>query len=191
MQRSGSSRKKRTKRTVFNPDASFLSFSACSFPEGNQKEILLFPLRNNYNICNEGKHIEIFQKEVSIFSTCLRLSEQMLTSFRKTPALPDPNTGFRTSKACFLRKKGPVSALPLLPFDLNRKRPGYSPRDILLFLTAKRRKRYQNESHSPFIGHRTYETRQPIRFHLSADKYYQLDFLLKRENSPYFCIGNK
>ena len=59
------------------------------------------------------------------------------------------------------------------------------------FLTAKRRKRYQNESHSPFIGHRTYETRQPIRFHLSADKYYQLDFLLKRENSPYFCIGNK
>ncbi|EXY66453.1 hypothetical protein M073_1111 [Bacteroides fragilis str. DS-71] len=42
MQRSGSSRKKRTKRTVFNPDASLLSFSACSFPEGNQKEILLF-----------------------------------------------------------------------------------------------------------------------------------------------------
>ncbi|KAA4704618.1 hypothetical protein F2Z85_10755 [Bacteroides fragilis] len=90
-----------------------------------------------------------------------------------------------------MKKKRPVSAPPLLPFDLNRKRPGYSPRDILLFLTAKRRKRYQNESHSPFIGHRTYETRQPIRFHLSADKYYQLDFLLKRENSPYFCIGNK
>ena len=148
MQRSGSSRKKRTKRTVFNLDASLLSFSACSFPES----VLLF---------------------------------------RKTPALPDPNTGFRTSKACFLKKKRPVLAPPLLPFDLNRKRPGYSPRDILLFLTAKRRKRYQNESHSPFIGHRTYETRQPIRFHLSADKYYQLDFLLKRENSPYFCIGNK
>ncbi|EXY28342.1 hypothetical protein M109_1576 [Bacteroides fragilis str. 3397 N2] len=42
MQRSGSSRKKRAKRTVFNLDASLLSFSACSFPEGNQKEILLF-----------------------------------------------------------------------------------------------------------------------------------------------------
>lgn len=170
----------------------FYLFQHVHFRRATRKKSFFFPLRNNYNICNEGKHIEIFQKEVSIFSTCLRLSEQMLTSFSgKTPALPDPNTGFRTSKACFLRKKRPVSALPLLPFDLNRKRPGYSPRDILLFLTAKRRKRYQNESHSPFIGHRTYETRQPIRFHLSADKYYQLDFLLKRENSPYFCIGNK
>ena len=62
MQRSGSSRKKRAKRTVFNLDASLYLFSMF-ISEGNQKEILLFPLRNNYNICNEGKHIEIFQKK--------------------------------------------------------------------------------------------------------------------------------
>lgn len=169
----------------------FYLFQHVHFRRATRKKSFFFPLRNNYNICNEGKHIEIFQKEVSIFSTCLRLSEQMLTSFSENTGTSRPKHRLSDIKACFLKKKRPVLAPPLLPFDLNRKRPGYSPRDILLFLTAKRRKRYQNESHSPFIGHRTYETRQPIRFHLSADKYYQLDFLLKRENSPYFCIGNK
>ena len=35
------------------------------------------------NICNHGKHIEIFEKEVIIFGKCLRLSRRMLTSFPK------------------------------------------------------------------------------------------------------------
>lgn len=169
----------------------FYLFQHVHFRRATRKKSFFFPLRNNYNICNEGKHIEIFQKEVSIFSTCLRLSEQMLTSFSENTGTSRPKHRLSDIKSLLSEEKRPVLAPPLLPFDLNRKRPGYSPRDILLFLTAKRRKRYQNESHSPFIGHRTYETRQPIRFHLSADKYYQLDFLLKRENSPYFCIGNK
>ena len=169
----------------------FYLFQHVHFRRATRKKSFFFPLRNNYNICNEGKHIEIFQKEVSIFSTCLRLSEQMLTSFSENTGTSRPKHRLSDIKSLLSEEKTPCFGTSAPPFDLNRKRPGYSPRDILLFLTAKRRKRYQNESHSPFIGHRTYETRQPIRFHLSADKYYQLDFLLKRENSPYFCIGNK
>ncbi|RGN63980.1 hypothetical protein DXA67_02550 [Bacteroides fragilis] len=46
-----------------------------------RKKSLSFHLSNGNNIWNERKHIEIFQKEVSIFSSCLRLSDQMLTSF--------------------------------------------------------------------------------------------------------------
>ncbi|MBW9278002.1 hypothetical protein FDF36_09590 [Bacteroides fragilis] len=94
----------------------FYLFQHVHFRRATRKKSFFFPLRNNYNICNEGKHIEIFQKEVSIFSTCLRLSEQMLTSFSENTGTSRPKHRLSDIKSLLSGEKMPcfgTSALPV------------------------------------------------------------------------------
>ena len=85
----------------------FYLFQHVHFRRATRKKSFFFPLRNNYNICNEGKHIEIFQKEVSIFSTCLRLSEQMLTSFSENTGTSRPKHRLSDIKSLLSEEKTP------------------------------------------------------------------------------------
>ncbi|EKA84560.1 hypothetical protein HMPREF1204_03077 [Bacteroides fragilis HMW 615] len=85
----------------------FYLFQHVHFRRATRKKSFFFPLRNNYNICNEGKHIEIFQKEVSIFSTCLRLSEQMLTSFPENTGTSRPKHRLSDIKSLLSEEKTP------------------------------------------------------------------------------------
>ena len=71
---------------IIHPEATGVSFwqkrklriSQATGKKYGEKSVL-----KQNNICNHGKHIEIFEKEVIIFGKCLRLSGRMLTSFPK------------------------------------------------------------------------------------------------------------
>jgi hypothetical protein len=86
---------------IIHPEATGVSFwqkrklriSQATGKKYGEKSVL-----KQNNICNHGKHIEIFEKEVIIFGKCLRLSGRMLTSFPKTQALFTPKLGSPTQK---------------------------------------------------------------------------------------------